>query len=281
MSGTIPGRILTSVRVAAQPPGPGLQVGVERLRVGQRLLGGEHRLGVTGGELPAVRRRTRLDQQRAALRRARDIERTADPEELALVVDRVNAAVVGVDARRLVADLRAVLPAVPEPDGHVDELRRPPVALPVSRIVVEPEVLRGVPPGRGHDVPAGPAAADVVQRGEPAGQVVRLVVRGRRGSDEPDPAGHPGQRGEQHGRLERAARPVPGVPHSAGPSARKIESKVPRSAIWARLPVARSVWRTGRCPAAAMPPRDARSHQERVEVARHEAPTVVLNEVTT
>ena len=36
------------------------------------------------------------------------------------------------------------------------------------------------------------------------------------------------------------------LPHSAGASARKTESKVPRSAIWARLVQwARSVWANG------------------------------------
>jgi hypothetical protein len=180
----------------------------------------------------------------------------------------MDAAVVGVDTRRLVADLRAVLPAVPEPDRHVGELRGPPVALPVRRVVVEPEVQRGVSPGRGDDVPAGPATADVVQRGEPAGQVVGLVVGGRRGGDEPDPAGHPGQRGEQHGRLERAARTVPGVPPQRGPVGQ--EDRVEGTAL-GDLGQVRPVpdVEAGERVAAGKPPRRLvvpAAHQERVEV---------------
>jgi len=126
------GQDLDLVRVAADTADAGLQVGVELLRVAERLLGGEHRLGVPGGELPAVVRRARLDQERAALRRPGHVERPADLEELALVVDLVDAAVVGVDARRLVAEFRAVLPAVPQPDRHVGELGSPAVALGVG-----------------------------------------------------------------------------------------------------------------------------------------------------
>ena len=52
------------------------------------------------------------------------------------------------------------------------------------------------------DVPAGAAAADVVERGEPAGHVERLVVgRGQR-ADQADVAGVHGERGQQRQRLE-------------------------------------------------------------------------------
>jgi hypothetical protein len=47
----------------------------------------------------------------------------------------------------------------------------------VAGAVVEAEVGRFVRPCRGDDVPPGAAAADVVDGDEPAGEVVRLVVR--------------------------------------------------------------------------------------------------------
>ena len=255
------GQDLDHVGVAAEPAGAVLQVGVELLRVGQRLLRGEHRFGVPGGELAAVVGRTGLHEQRPSLRRARDVERPADPEVLPGEVHRVDPGRVGVDTRGLVADLGTVLPAVPQPDGHVDELGRAPVALPVAGGVVKTEVLRGRL-GRGRDdVPAGPAAADVIERGEPAGEVVRVVVGGGRGGDQPDPAGHPGQRGEQDGRLERAARTV----FRVAPQRRAVgqEDRVEGAAFGAFAPGWSSARgrgsRTGRFPAAARPPHDARS----------------------
>ena len=211
MTGTRPGRIFSCWGSRPRRSGAVLQVGVELLRVGQRLLRGEHRLGVPGGELAAVLGRAGLDQQRPPLRRARDVERPADAEVLAGEVDRVDPGRVRVAAGGLVTDLRAVLPAVPQRHGHVDELGRALVALPVAGDLVEAEVLRGRLGGGGDDVPARPAAADVIERGEPAGQVERVVVGRGRGGDQPDVAGHPGQRGEQQGRLERAARAVRGV----------------------------------------------------------------------
>ena len=55
-----------------------LEVGVERLRVRQRLLRGEDRLGVPGREALAVLRRPGLHEHRPALRRARQVERARD-----------------------------------------------------------------------------------------------------------------------------------------------------------------------------------------------------------
>ena len=164
--------------VPAEPAGPPLHVRVELLAVGQGLLRGEDRLGVAGRELPAVLRRPGLHQQRAALRRAGHVQRAADPEVAALVVHPVDPGRVGVDAGRLVAQFGAVLPAVPQPDRHVHELGGPRVPLLVARPVIQAEVLRGGRVGRGHDVPPGPPAADVIEGREPPGQVVRLVVGG-------------------------------------------------------------------------------------------------------
>src|SRR5690606_16872952 len=79
-------------------------------------------------------------------------------------------------------------------------------AFPVGGLRVEVEVAGCLIAGGGHDVPAGSAAADVVERGESAGQVVWLVVRRRRGRDQANVAGRAGNRGEQDRRLEGAAR---------------------------------------------------------------------------
>ena len=49
----------------------------------------------------------------------------------------------------------------------------------------------------------GAAAADMVQRGEAAGDVIGLVERGGGGRDQADPLGHHRQRRQQGQRLER------------------------------------------------------------------------------
>ena len=60
-------------------------------------------------------------------------------------------------------------------------------------------------PGR-DDVPTDPSAADVVQRGKLPRQVEWLGVGGGAGGDQPDPAGHAGQRSEHRDRFQPGAR---------------------------------------------------------------------------
>ena len=66
---------------------PALDVGIEFLRVGERLVGGEDHLGGSGGERAAGLGSAGLHHDRTALRRARHVERPGDREELALVID--------------------------------------------------------------------------------------------------------------------------------------------------------------------------------------------------
>lgn len=110
--------------------------------------------------------------------------------------------VVAPDTGRLVADDRVVLPAVPELDGDIQELRGPCVPFGVRGLVLQTEVARRLGTGGGDDVPARPAAADDVQRGELTGQVVGRVVGGGGGGDQPDVLGGSRQRGQQGERLQ-------------------------------------------------------------------------------
>ncbi len=70
-------------------------------------------------------------------------------------------------------------------------------------VVVEAEIQRRIRVRGGDDVPAGAAAADMVQRREAAGDVIGLVEGGRCGGDQADPLGHGGERREQGERFER------------------------------------------------------------------------------
>ena len=84
--------------------------------------------------------------------------------------------------------------AVPEAGDHVVELAGAAVALVVLHVLVEAEIQRRVGVGGGDDVPAGAAAADVVERGEAAGDMIGLVEGGRGGGDQADVLGDAGQR---------------------------------------------------------------------------------------
>ena len=92
---------------------------------------------------------------------------------------------------------------IPQPGDHVVELARALVAFGVLHVIVEPEIQRRVRIGGGDDVPAGAPAADVVERGEAAGDMIGLVEGGRAGRDQPDMFGDAGQRRQQRERLER------------------------------------------------------------------------------
>ena len=88
MNGLMPGSTLSPSRVAALCLRAALDVGVELLRRPERLVRGEDRLGLAGGEGPPVLRRPGLHVDRPALRGPRRVERPPHPEVLADVVDR-------------------------------------------------------------------------------------------------------------------------------------------------------------------------------------------------
>lgn len=157
------GQDLDGVGVPAAGRGPRLDVPVEGGALLQGLLGGEHGLGVPGGEVLAVLAGPGLHEQWVTLRRALDVEGAVDAEELAPVVDGPDPFGERVDALLLVGDDCVVRPAVPQLGGHLDELGRAAVALVVQRGVVQAEVAGGVGPRGGDDVPVSPAAGDVVQ----------------------------------------------------------------------------------------------------------------------
>ena len=188
-----------------------LQVRIEALCLWQRLLGGENRFGVAGGEVLAVFRGARLDNHRVALDGARHIQGALDAEIRAGVVDRMDAGVVPPNPGVLVPDGGPVLPAVPELARDVKEFRSPLIPQRVGRLVLQREVPGRSVTGGGHDVPPCPAAADVIHGGEPPGQVVGVVVGGGGRRDEPDAFGDGGDGRQQYGRLEAAVRALSDV----------------------------------------------------------------------
>ena len=61
-------------------------------------------------------------------------------------------------------------------------------------MLFQPEIQRRVGVGRGDDVPAGAPAAEMIERGEAARDVIGLVEGRRAGRDKADVLGDHGQR---------------------------------------------------------------------------------------
>jgi hypothetical protein len=127
------------------------------------------------------------------------------------MLDRVHLFDIEILAGFLVAQESVVLPAVPQPGHHVAEFDGALVARGVIDVAVEAEIRGLVLRLRGHEVPAGAAAADMVDRQKLARDVIRVVVRRGAGRDEAEMRRLHRQRRqhahrfEAHGPEERAA----------------------------------------------------------------------------
>lgn len=65
-----------------------------------------------------------------------------------------------------------------------------------------PEIICGARIGGGDDIPPGPPAADMVERGELTGKTIGIGKAGRRSRHQPNAPRRPRQRREQGQRLE-------------------------------------------------------------------------------
>ena len=129
-------------------------------------------------------------------------KRAAHLEIFPLVVEHMHLLGVEIDAAVDVTDEGVVGETVPQPGDHVVELARPVVALVMLHLLVEAEIQRRVGVRGGDDVPAGAAAAEMVERGEAPGDVIGRVESGRGGGDEADMLGRARERREERERLE-------------------------------------------------------------------------------
>ena len=123
------------------------------------------------GELPPALRRAGLEEERRALRRGLGEMRPLHRVVGAVMVDGVDLRGVGVDAASGVAQHGVILPAsLPQLVGDLQILLGARVALVVGRQPAEAEILARVGQVGGHDVPGDPAAAEVIQRRDLAGE---------------------------------------------------------------------------------------------------------------
>ena len=196
------GHDLERIRRAAVFDDARLQVGVELARRLELLRHGEQHLGGARRKLAAGVGLAGLHDHRLALRRARHHQRPAHREVLALVMQHVHLGRVEEQARRLVQDEGVVLPGVPQPLRHLDELGGAAVAVGMRGMLVVAEVERLRRRRRGHHVPADAALAHLVERGEHPRHMERIEIGGGRRRDQADVARHRRQRAEQGQRLE-------------------------------------------------------------------------------
>jgi hypothetical protein len=163
--------------------------------------------------------------QRLALRRARGDRRALDREGAALEVDVVQLLAVDEPAGGDVADLRVVLPAVPEPADHLDPVgglvERVAQHLLHGRVVavdagqlgeLAPAEQPGLVLGQRHPhLHAGAPAAHEVEGGDRLGQVERLGVGDQGGRHQADVPGERRDAGGDEDGVEPAAHPVGAV----------------------------------------------------------------------
>ena len=162
---------------------------------------GEDRIGIFAGELDARIRRTCLEDDRLALRRAADIQWARHLEEATFVVQRMQFLLVEKLSRLPVADDGVVIPAIPEALRDLQIFVRNLVAQ--RMFGMRPAVIGGSPfQRRGDDIPARPALGDQVERTKLSGNGERIGIGGRDRTGEPDFAGAGGQRRENRERLE-------------------------------------------------------------------------------
>ena len=143
-----------------------------------------------------------LHDHRPALRRARHVERTFDRVVLALVTQLMQLGWIEEQPALGIAHERVVVPAVPESGHDLREFARAAVA---HRTRIDPgasEVARFHRLDRRDAVPAGAAVADVVERGEFAGDVIGLVVGRRCRRHQADAIRHARERRQQRQRLQ-------------------------------------------------------------------------------
>ena len=169
----------------------------------QRRFRSKYGFGGFGSELAARVRGTGLEDDRPALNRTGDVKRPGDREMLALVVQRTHPGGVEIDALCCVHNEGIVGETVPQPGHNVMKLAGAVIARGVIWLGLQAEVAAAVRIRSGHHVPAGPPAADVIERGKAARDMERLVVSGRGRCDEADSLSHPGQCGKQREWLER------------------------------------------------------------------------------
>ena len=168
------------------------------------MLQGEDHLGPAGAELATALGAAGLHDDRVTLGGARGGERAAGADPFSFVVDVVDLGGIGEGAGGLVEQQGAVVPTVPQGEAGLEHLVGAVVAGGAARHLVHAEIAGFQRAGGGDHVPGGAAGAEMVERAEHAGDLVRVVEGGGVGEAKADVFGDAGHHGEDDGRVEQA-----------------------------------------------------------------------------
>ena len=191
---------LAGLRRPARLDHAALDVVVQRLGAGKVGLDGEHRVGIARREVAALARRAGLQDGRPMLRRARHVERPARLEVSPLMLDAMHLRRVGEYAPGAVHDHGILVPAVPQLAADLHEFIGAVVAI-VGRPHLLAEIGRLVVVERGHDVPGGATAGQVIERRPQPSGMEGMLVAHRIGGAQTDLLGDRGHERQQRDRI--------------------------------------------------------------------------------
>ena len=183
---------------------PAVHVGAEFDRVGLGGGGAEDHVGPARRTFPSARRRAGLQDERAALRAARNGHRAARADEGSDMVGVADLAGVGEHAALAVHHQRVSVPAIPQGAAGLQHIVRPVIAIVLRRHPVHAAIARLVVGRRGDDVPGRAAAAQQVERSQAAGDLVGLVEGSRDGVAETEMARHARHQRQHRHRVDQA-----------------------------------------------------------------------------
>ena len=142
------------------------------------LVVGKNGVGMFRRQLFPVVRRPGLKDNWSPLRRAANIQRTGDLEEVTVVIERMQFGRVKKLTALFVADKRVAFPGIPQPFHHVEILIGNAIAQRVFGVFFAGKVLRRPFQRRGHHVPARAAVTEVIEAGKLARRGKGLAVGG-------------------------------------------------------------------------------------------------------
>ena len=122
------------------------------------------------------------------------------------MVEHVHAVGIEINAFLDITHKSVLGKTVPQTGHDVEELAGAAIALAVVHVLGQPEIQRGVGIGGGDQVPAGAAAADMVERGKAAGDHIGRLEGRRGGGDQPQMLGAHRQHRQQGQGIERGHR---------------------------------------------------------------------------
>src|SRR6516165_8780338 len=119
------------------------------------------------------------------------------------MIENVEFLRIEINAAFDIANEGIVRPGIPKTCYAIEEFTCAPIACGMFKVLFAAKILRLRWIAGGHHVPAGPAAANVIERGEFARNMVRVIVGRRGGGYQPNMLSQYSESGKQRQRIER------------------------------------------------------------------------------